>query len=126
VQLKDILIDELIHREGWIQRDINANRYKIETKIRRDRDKKYNGAVEKVLISPNGENLSALKNIMDDGEFIPDEVEITLLKNNLSKYEHIYTHIEKLTKDFSEDEIISHHATAELLLDIGLFIKKCS
>jgi hypothetical protein len=76
-------------------------RYKIETNIRRDRDKKYNETVEKVLNSPNGENLSILKNILDGGEFIPDEVEITLLKNNLSKYEHIYTHIEKLTKDFS-------------------------
>jgi hypothetical protein len=118
VQLKDILIDELVHRDGSIQRDINSNRYKIETMIRRDRDNKYNEAVERMIISPNGENLSTLKNIMDGGEFIPDEVEITLLKNNLSKYEHIYTHIEKLTTDFSEDEILSHHTTAELLLDL--------
>jgi hypothetical protein len=34
VRLKDILIDELIHRMGWIQRSKDGNRQKIENRIR--------------------------------------------------------------------------------------------
>jgi hypothetical protein len=34
VRLKDILIDELIHRMGWIQRSKDSNRQKIENRIR--------------------------------------------------------------------------------------------
>jgi hypothetical protein len=41
VQLKDILINELIHREGRIQSDINANRQKTENKIREEWIDKY-------------------------------------------------------------------------------------
>jgi hypothetical protein len=34
VRLKDILIDELIHRIGWIQQSKDGNRQKIENRIR--------------------------------------------------------------------------------------------
>jgi len=34
------------------------------------------------------------------------------------KYAHIYRHLEELTNNFSEDRIIPHHATAQLLLDL--------
>jgi preprotein translocase subunit SecA len=33
VRLKDILVDELIHRMGWIQRSTDGNRQKIENRI---------------------------------------------------------------------------------------------
>ena len=39
VRLKDILIDELIHRKGWIDRSMNDNRQKIENRIRTRVDK---------------------------------------------------------------------------------------
>jgi hypothetical protein len=41
VQLKDILMDELIHREGRIQSNINANRQKTENTIREEWIEKY-------------------------------------------------------------------------------------
>lgn len=39
--LKDILIDELIHRMGWIQRSKDGNRQKIENRIRTQWIDKY-------------------------------------------------------------------------------------
>ena len=41
VRLKDILIDELIHRMGWIQQAIDGNRQRIENRIRAQWINKY-------------------------------------------------------------------------------------
>jgi hypothetical protein len=118
VRLKDILIDELIHREGWIQRSVEANRQKTENSIRTEWINKYYETADKVIINPNEDNLSTLKSLLDQGMPESGEAELELLKKNRMKYEHIYTHFEELTNNFSEDKITSHYATAQLLLDL--------
>jgi hypothetical protein len=118
VRLNDILIDELIHREGWIQYSVDANRQKIENSIRTEWINSYYETANKVVINPNEDNLSALKNLMDQGMPESEEAESELLEKNRMKYEHIYGHLEELTNNFSEDKIIPHHATAQLLLDL--------
>ncbi len=118
VRLNDILIDELIHREGWIQYSVDANRQKIENGIRTEWINKYYETANKVIINPNEDNLSTLKSLMDQGMPESEEAELDLLGKNRMKYEHIYRHLEKLTNNFSEDRITPHHATAQLLLDL--------
>jgi hypothetical protein len=118
VRLNDILIDELIHREGWIQYSADANRQKIENGIRTEWINKYYETANKVIINPNEDNLSTLKSLMDQGMPESEEAELELLGKNRMKYEHIYRHLEELTNNFSEDRITPHHATAQLLLDL--------
>jgi hypothetical protein len=118
VHLNDILIDELIHKEGWIQYSADANRQKIENSIRTEWINKYHEAANKVLINPNEDNLSMLKGLVDQGMPESEEAELELLERHRMKYEHIYKHFEELTNNFSEDKITPHHATAQLLLDL--------
>ena len=118
VRLKDILIDELIHKEGWIQCSVDANRQKIENSIRTEWINKYYETANKVIINPNEDNLSTLKNLVDEGMPESEEAELEFLEKHRMKYEHIYRHLEELTNNFSEDRIIPHHATAQLLLDL--------
>jgi hypothetical protein len=118
VHLNDILIDELIHKEGWIQYSVNANRQKIENSIRTEWINKYHETANKVLINPNEDNLSILKSLVDQGMPESEEAELELLGKHRMKYEHIYRHLEELTNNFAEDRIIPHHATAQLLLDL--------
>jgi len=61
VRLKDILIDELIHRKGWIQRSKDGNRQKIENRIRTQWIDKYYDVGDKVSRNPNEENLAKRK-----------------------------------------------------------------
>jgi len=118
VRLNDILIDELIHREGWIQYSIDVNRQKIENSIRTEWINNYHETANKVLINPNEENLSTLKILLDQGMPESEEAEFELLGKHRMKYEHIYKHLEELTNNFSEKRIIPHHVTAQLLLDL--------
>jgi hypothetical protein len=118
VRINDILIDELIHREGWIQRSVDANRQKTENSIRTEWINKYYETADKVIINPNEDNLSTLKSLLDQDMPESGEAELELLKKNRMKYEHIYTHLEELTNNFSEDKITPHYSTAQLLLDL--------
>ncbi len=52
VHINDILIDELIHRDGWIQYSADANRQKIENSIRTEWINKYYETANKVIINP--------------------------------------------------------------------------
>jgi hypothetical protein len=118
VRLNDILIDELIHREGWIQYSVDTNRHKIENSIRTEWINKYYETANRVIIDPNEDNLSTLKSLMDQGMPESEEAELKLLEKHRMKYEHIYRHLEELTSNFSEDKITPHHATAQMLLDL--------
>lgn len=118
VSLNDILIDELIHKEGWIQYSANAKRQKIENSIRKEWIDKYYETANRVIINPNEDNLSTLKSLMDQGMPESEVAELELLKKHRMKYEHIYRHLEELTDNFSEDKIIPHHAAAQILLDL--------
>ena len=59
--LKDILIDELIHRMGWIQRSKDDNRQKIENRIHTQWIVEYYDVGDTVSTNPNEENLAKLK-----------------------------------------------------------------
>ncbi len=118
VRLKDILIDELIHREGGIQYSADANRQKIENSIRAEWINKYYETANKVIINPNEDHLSTLKSLVDKGMPESKEAELELLEKHRMKYEHIYQHLEELTNNFSEDKITPHCATSQLLLDL--------
>jgi hypothetical protein len=118
VCLKDILIDELIHREGWIQRSVNVNRQKIENCIRLEWINRYHETAEKVIINPGEENLSTLKSLIDGGKPESEEAELELLKKYWTNYKNIYEHFEKVTNNFSEEEVVPHHITAQVLLDL--------
>jgi preprotein translocase subunit SecA len=62
VRHKDIiLIDELIHRMGWIQQSKDDNRQKIENRIRTQWIDKYYDVGDKVSANPNEGNLAKLK-----------------------------------------------------------------
>ena len=126
VRLNDILIDELIHREGWIQRSVDANRQKTENSIRTEWINKYYETADKVIINPNEDNLSTLKSLLDQDMPESGKAELELLKKHRMKYEHIYTHLEELTNNFSEDKITPHYATAQLLLDLCSGRRKCA
>ncbi|MFZ2071033.1 MAG: hypothetical protein WAV32_05465 [Halobacteriota archaeon] len=118
VRLRDILIDELIHRMGWVQRDIDGNRQRIENRIRTQWVDRYYNIGDKVSRNPNEENLANLKELIDRGKPESDEAELKLMKKHQRDYEKIYEHLDKLTDNFSEDEIVLHHATAQVLLDL--------
>ena len=118
VRLKDILIDELIHRMGWIQRSKDGNRQKIENRIRTRWIDKYYDVGDKVSANPNEENLAKLKELIDHGKPESDEAELELMKQHQVDYEKIYEHLKKLTNNFSEVEITQHHTTAQVLLDL--------
>lgn len=118
VRLKDILIDELIHRMGWIQRAVDGNRQRIENRIRTKWIDRYCDIGDKVSLNPNEENLAKLKELIDRRKTESEEAELELMKTHRWDYEKIYEHFEKLTDNFSEDEITPHHATAQVLLDL--------
>ena len=116
VRLKDILIDELIHKMGWIQRSKDGNRQKIENRIRTQWIDKYYDVGGKVSVNPNEGNLAQLKELLDRGKPESDEAELELMKQHQVDYEKIYERIKKLTNNFSEVEISYHHTTAQVLL----------
>ena len=118
VRLKDILIDELIHKMGWIQRSKDGNRQKIENRIRTHWIDKYYDVGDKVSINPNEENLAKLRKLIDRGKPESDEAELELMKTHHVDYERIYEHMKELTNNFSEEEIIPHHTTAQVLLEL--------
>jgi hypothetical protein len=118
VRLKDILIDELIHRNGWIDRSMNDNRQKIENRIRTKWINDHCGMMEEVSINPTEENLSKLKKLIDGGKPESGEAVLELIKQHQRDYEKIYGHLEKLTNNFSEEEIIPHHKIAHVLLEL--------
>jgi uncharacterized membrane-anchored protein YhcB (DUF1043 family) len=118
VRLKDILIDELIHKMGWIQRSKGGNRQKIENRIRTQWIDKYYDVGDKVSRNPNEENLAKLKELIDRGKPESDEAERELMKQHQVDYEKIYEHLKKLTNNFSEEKITQHHTTAQVLLDL--------
>ena len=118
VRLKDILIDELIHKMGWIQRSKDGNRQKIENRIRTHWIDKYYDVGDKVSINPNEENLAKLRKLIDRGKPESDEAELELMKTHQVDYERIYEHMKELTNNFSEEEIIPHHTTAQVLLEL--------
>jgi hypothetical protein len=118
VRLKDTLIDELIHRNGWIDRSMNGNRQKIENRIRTLWINEYCGMMEEVSINPTEENLSKMKKLIDSGKPESADAILELIKQHQRDYEKIYGHLENLTNNFSEEEIIPHHTTAQVLLDL--------
>lgn len=118
VRLKDIFIDELIHKMDWIQRSMNGGRQNIENKTRTEWINQYYDIGEKVIENPTGENLAKFKEFIDRGKPESEEAEMDLMKHHQRDYEKIYEHLEKLTNKFSENEIIPHHATAQVLLDL--------
>ncbi|MGB3457987.1 MAG: hypothetical protein WBB08_01565 [Halobacteriota archaeon] len=96
VRLKDILIDELIHRMGWIQQSKDGNRQKIENRIRTQWIDKYYDVGDKVSANPNEGNLAKLKELIDRGKPESDEAELELMKQHLLDYEKIYEHMKEL------------------------------
>ncbi len=118
VRVKDILIDELIHKMGWIQRSKDGNRQKIENRIRTQWIDKYYDVGDKVSTNPNEENLAKLKKLIDRGKPESDEAELELMKQHQVDYEKIYERLKKLTNTFSEEKITPHHTTALVLLDL--------
>jgi len=118
VRLKDILIDELIHRMGWIQRSKDANRQKIENRIRTQWIDRYYDVGENVSANPDEGTLAKLKGLIDRGKPESDEAELEIMKQHRIDYEKIYEHFGKLTDNFSDDEIAPHHVTAHVLLDL--------
>jgi hypothetical protein len=88
VRLKDILIDELIHRMGWIPR---SNRQKIENRIRTQWiDRYYYDVGENVSANPDEGNLARLKELIDRGKPESDEAELEFMKQHRIDYEKIY------------------------------------
>lgn len=118
VRLKDIFMDELIHKKGWIDRSMNDSRQKIENRIRTQWINEYCGMMDEVLVNPTEENLSKLKELIDSGKPESAEAALELIKQHHRDYEKIYGHLEKLTNSFSEEEIIPHHKTAQVLLEL--------
>ncbi len=118
VRLKDILIDELIHKKGWIDISMDDSRQKIENRIRTQWINEYCGMMDEVLVNPTEENLSKLKELIDSGKPESAEASLELIKQHQRDYDKIYGHLEKLTNNFSEEEIISHHKTAQVLLEL--------
>jgi hypothetical protein len=118
VRLRDILIDELIHRNGWIDRSINDNRQKIENRIRTQRINEYCGMMEQVSVNPTQENLSKLRKLIDEGKSESAEASLELIKQHQRDYEKIFKHLEKLTNKFSEEDIFPHNDIAYLLLEL--------
>jgi hypothetical protein len=118
VRLKDILVDELIHRKGWIDRSMNDNRQKTENRIRTRWINEYCGMMEEILVNPTEENLSRLKKLIESGKPGSAEAGLELIKQHQRDFEKIYGHFERLTNNFSEEEIIPHHKTAQVLLDL--------
>jgi hypothetical protein len=103
---------------GWIQQSKDGNRQKIENRIRTQWIDKYYDVGDKVSANPNEENLAKLKELIDRGKPESDEAELELMKQHLVDYEKIYEHMKELTNNFSEEEIIPHHTTAQVLLDL--------
>ncbi len=118
VRLKDIFISELIHRTGWTERYMNDSRQKIENRIRTQWINEYYGMMKEVSVNPTGENLSKLKKLIDSGKPESAEVALELIKQHQKDYDKIYGYLEELTNNFSEEEIIPHHTTAQVLLDL--------
>jgi hypothetical protein len=118
VRLKDILIDELIHRMGWIQRSTEGNRQKVENRIRTQWIDKYYDVGDRVSTNPNEENLAKLKKLLDRGKPESDEAELELMEQHQVEYEKILEHLKKLTNNFSEEEIVPHHTIAQVRLDL--------
>jgi hypothetical protein len=112
------LIDELINREGRVQRSITANRQKTENRIRTEWINTYHATAKRVTANPDKENLATLKVLVDHGKPESEEAELELMKQHIGDYGKIYEHLEKLTNSFSGDEILLHDLTAELLLDL--------
>ncbi len=104
VRLKDILIDELIHRMGRIQQAMDNDRQRIENRIRAQWINKYRNIGYKVSQNPSEENLAKLKELIDRGKTESEEAELELMKQHKSDYEKIYEHLERLTNNFSDDE----------------------
>src|SRR4030065_1737954 len=74
--------------------------------------------MEEVFVNPTEENLSSLRKLIDSGKPESSEAGLELIKQHQRDYEKIYGHFEKITNSFSAEEIIPHHKTAQVLLDL--------
>ena len=103
---------------GWVQRDIDSNRQRIENRMRTQWIDRYYNSGNNVSLNPDKEHLAKLKELIDRGKPESDEAELELMKKHQRNYEKIDEHLKKHTDNFSEDEIVPHHATAQVLLDL--------
>jgi hypothetical protein len=128
VRLKDILIDELIHRMGWIPRSKDSNRQKIENRIRTQWIDRYYDVGENVSANPDEGNLAKLKELIDRGKPESDEAELEFMKQHWVDYEKIYeipfqqvqNHVSGLVADHNPTWFQSHKELFEKMAD-GMF-----
>lgn len=117
VNCQDFLIEQIIHRRGRIQQSMNKVRQKTENQLRESRIDEILKTVSDVLIwsAP----LDTLKKIVDAGHPESKLARIKLLKSNAEPYKELLAALEKITNNFSEQDVIPHAEAASLFLQFA-------
>ena len=118
VDCKDLLIEELIHKGGRIQQNMNDSRKKVENEILKKWIEQYSVIGWDVVNNSNEHNLGKLKEKLENSKSFADEVDVILIKRYRKDFDLIYDHLDRLTNHFSDNAIVPHDLVAELILDI--------
>jgi len=119
VRLKDIYIDELIHKHGWLQRSMSGKRPAMENIM-------LNEWIETcceigdaaATDSPNDENIAQLMEFINAGKPEREQAVLELISNYQHDFKSLFEHFQTLTDNFCSEKIVYHHDTARVLLDL--------
>jgi hypothetical protein len=118
VDCKDLLIEEIIHKGGRIQQEMNESRKGVENDLLIKWNEQYTDIGWSVVNNPTGDNLNKLKAIIEAKKLILNNVELLLLKNKMKSLDFIYDCLDKYTNHFSDKKINPYDTEAGLILDI--------
>jgi hypothetical protein len=118
VDCKDLLIEEIIHKGGRVQQNMNESRKKVENKLLKKWIEQYSAIGWSVVNNPNGNDLNKLKEMLENKKSFDDEVDLLLIKSHMKSLDFIYDCLDRHTNHFSNDKIVPHDPVAELILDI--------
>ncbi len=118
VDCKDLLVEELIHKGGRVQQNIQESRKKVENELLKEWIEQYSAIGWSIVNNPNGNDLNKLKEMLENEKLLEDEVELLLIKSHMKSLDFIYDYLDRHTNHFSDDKIVPHDPVAELILDI--------
>jgi hypothetical protein len=118
VDCKDLLVEEIIHKGGRVQQDMNESRKKVENELLKKWIEQYSAIGWSVVNNPNGNDLNKLREMLENKKLLEDEVDLLLIKSHTISLDFIYECLDRHTNHFSDDKIVPHDPVAELILDL--------
>ncbi len=106
VDCKDLLVEEIIHKGGRIQQNMNESRKKVENELLKKWIDQYSAIGWSVVNNPNGNDMNKLKEMLENKKLLEKEVELLLIKSHMRSLDFIYDYLDRHTNHFSVRSVL--------------------